>query len=77
MLKSKEMMVRAKIRKEVEGIPVYDLQNKLARAQARQKYLWNHGTDDQFIEFEENAIRIEEIAGRFRRSLGRMSYKSR
>lgn len=66
MNKSDEVQTRAKIRQQVNRIPAADLYSQFNKARLHQRYLYNHGTDDQLDEYEENRIRIEEIAKRYR-----------
>ena len=69
MNKSDEMQTRAKIRQQVNRIPAEDLYSQFNKYRIRQRYLYNHGTDDQLGEYEENRIRIEEIAKRYRQCM--------
>ena len=76
MNKSDEMQTRAKIRMEVNKIPAEDLYTRFIIARIHQRYLYNHGTDDQLAEYEKNRIRIEEIAKRYRQCMKkRMIYR--
>ncbi len=69
MNKSDEMQTREKIRQQVSRIPAKDLYSQFNKARIHQRYLYNHGTDDQLGEYEENRIRIEEIAKRYRQCM--------
>lgn len=69
MNKLDEMQTRAKIRQQVNRIPDEDLYSQFNKLRIRQRYLYNRGTDDQLGEYEENRIRIEEIAKRYRQCM--------
>lgn len=64
-----EMKTRAEIRAEVARIPSDDLYREFNKARIHQRYLYNHGTDDQLEEYERNRVFIEEISARYRRSM--------
>ena len=69
MNKANEMQTRTKIRLEVNKIPAEDLYSRFNKARIHQRFLFNHGRDDQMGEYEENRIRIEEIAKRYRQCM--------